>query len=60
MVVPRALAEEVGRDAVEQERFERFAQKKVMAGASVLGLYPPSEETLVAYQAWVEQGEPDF
>ena len=57
VVVPRALAEEVARDAVEQERFERFVQMKVKRGAPLPGLYPPNEETLAAYQAWLEAGE---
>ncbi len=59
VVVPRALADEVARDALEQERFERYVQIKVKAGASVQGLYPPDEEALAAYQAWLEAGEPD-
>jgi regulator of RNase E activity RraA len=58
VVVPRTMAEDVGRDAVEQERFERFVQMKVKTGASVQGLYPPSDETLAAYHAWLEAGEP--
>ena len=60
VVLPRALAEEVARDAPEQERFERFAQMNVRQGAPVLGLYPPSQETLDAYQAWVAAGEPEL
>ncbi len=60
IVVPRNLAAEVVRDAVEQERFERFAQMKVKGGAPVLGLYPPGDEALAAYQAWIEQGEPEL
>ncbi len=57
VVVPRVLAEEVARDAVEQERFERFVQMKVKRGARLQGLYPPDEETLAAYRAWLEAGE---
>lgn len=58
VVVPRALAEQVAEGAVEQERFERYVQIKVGQGASVEGLYPPDEETLARYQAWLEAGEP--
>lgn len=58
VVVPRALAPEVARAALEQERFERFVQLKVEAGASVVGLYPPSEETLAQYQRWLDDGAP--
>ena len=60
VVLPRALADEVARDAVVQERFERFAQMKILAGAPVAGLYPPNEETQAAYQAWCEAGEPEI
>lgn len=59
VVVPHELAAEVARDAVEQERFERFVQMKVKRGASLPGLYPPNEETLAAYRAWLEAGEPE-
>lgn len=58
VVLPHQLAEEVARDAPEQERFERFAQLKVEDGAPVLGLYPPDEATLAAYEAWCAAGEP--
>lgn len=58
VVVPRALAAEVAEAALEQERFERYAQMKVKEGAPVQGLYPPNEETLAAYRAWLEAGEP--
>jgi regulator of RNase E activity RraA len=57
VVVPLALAEAVARDAIEQERFERFVQMKVKAGAPVQGLYPPNEASLAAYQTWLETGE---
>jgi regulator of RNase E activity RraA len=57
VVVPRALAGEVARDAIEQERFERFVQMKVKQDVPVQGLYPPNEETLAAYRAWLEAGE---
>ena len=60
IVVPHALAGEVARDAVEQERFERFVQMKVQRGAPLPGLYPPNEDTLAAYRAWVEAGEPEM
>jgi regulator of RNase E activity RraA len=59
VVVPRELAREVARDAVEQEHFERFVQMKVKKGTPLEGLYPPNEETLAAYRAWLEAGEPE-
>ena len=54
VVIPQDLADEVARDGLEQERFERFVQSKVAAGAAVTGLYPPSEETLAEYANWQE------
>ena len=59
VVVPRALATEIAADAPEQERFERFAQMRVMQGAPVAGLYPPNEDSQAAYERWCAAGEPD-
>ena len=52
LVVPAAMAEEVAVAGLEQERFERFVQEKVMNGASVHGLYPPDEKMLEDYEHW--------
>ena len=57
VVVPRALADEVARDAMEQERFERFVQLRIARGAPVKGLYPPDEQTRAEYETWREKGE---
>ncbi|MFQ5775505.1 MAG: ribonuclease activity regulator RraA, partial [Kiloniellaceae bacterium] len=59
VVVPRALADEIAEAAPEQERFERFALMRVRRGDPVLGLYPPNEDTLTAYRAWLDAGEPE-
>ena len=53
------LAAEVGRDALEQERVDRFVRRKVDRGAVTLGLYPPNEDNKAAYQRWVAAGEDD-
>lgn len=50
IVVPRHLAEEAAARAVEQERRERFFLSKVAAGASIIGVYPPNEETLEEFR----------
>ena len=60
VVVPIELAAAVAEAGVEQERFERFVQQRVKAGASVLGLYPPEAAALAAYEEWIAAGEPDF
>ena len=54
VLVPRGLAAEVAAAGVEQERFERYVQKRIEQGAPVKGLYPPDDETLRAYEAWRE------
>ena len=58
VVVPRALAVEVAEAGLEQERFERFVQMRVLQGKPVVGLYPPNADTLAVYQRWLAAGEP--
>lgn len=58
VVIPVAMAAEVAEDGVEQERFERFVQRRVAEGASVVGLYPPNEGTAQDYKRWCDDGEP--
>jgi regulator of RNase E activity RraA len=50
IVIPRHLAEEAARRALEQERRERFILSKVAGGASIIGVYPPNAETLAEYE----------
>ncbi len=56
VAVPRHLAEEVARDAVEQERLERFVHARIEQGHSTFGTYPPNQETLAEYDKWTEDG----
>ena len=52
MVIPRHLAAEVAAGAVERDLSEAFVMEKIHAGASITGVYPFSEETKRAYEAW--------
>ena len=52
VVIPAHLAEEVAHGAYEQEIREEFFQEKVAGGASIIGVYPPNEETLAAFEQW--------
>ena len=53
MVIPAHLADEVAAEAVEMTAFEDFVQERVLAGQSILGLYPPTDEThRTAFEAW--------
>lgn len=56
VVIPRHLAAEVARDALEQERVEEFVLRKIQAGASIRGVYPPNADTLAEYRQ--QQGRP--
>ena len=55
IVIPRAVAEEVARDAVEQERKEAFILTKIEAGSSIVGVYPMNDETTAEYEQWRRQ-----
>jgi len=44
VVIPAHLVDEVAAEAVEMTAFEDFVQEQVMAGRSILGLYPPTDE----------------
>jgi 5-oxopent-3-ene-1,2,5-tricarboxylate decarboxylase/2-hydroxyhepta-2,4-diene-1,7-dioate isomerase len=63
VVVPVQLAEEVARDAAEQELAERFAYERVDAGESTRGLFPLGEERRSEFEEWraarlVQKAEP--
>jgi regulator of RNase E activity RraA len=53
-VIPRAIADDVARDAAEQEDLEAFLLERVAGGAALPGTYPPNEATRAAYKAWRE------
>ena len=44
VIIPAAMAEAVAAEAVEMTVFEDFVGEMVLAGRSILGLYPPTEE----------------
>jgi regulator of RNase E activity RraA len=52
VVVPRYMAEEVAREAVEQEEMETFILEKIEAGASIVGAYPMDAATLSEFDTW--------
>ncbi len=55
VVLPPALAAEVLAQAREQERQEEFIAGRVAQGDSIDGLYPLTDRTRPAYQAWVRE-----
>jgi regulator of RNase E activity RraA len=53
IVIPAAIADEVAGEAVEMTAFEDFVTERVLAGQSILGLYPPTDEqSRVDFAAW--------
>ena len=58
VVIPAHLADEIAIEAVEMTAFEDFVTSQVQGGASILGLYPPTDPaTKDKFAAWrKEQG----
>jgi regulator of RNase E activity RraA len=53
IVVPAHLAEAIADEAVEMTAFEDFVTEEVLAGRSILGLYPATDErTKRDFDAW--------
>ncbi len=53
VVIPAHLADELANEAVEMTAFEDFVSEKVLAGQSIIGLYPPTDEAnIIAFQQW--------
>jgi regulator of RNase E activity RraA len=52
VVVPKELAEEVAREAAEQEKLEDFILERVTGGAALPGTYPANAETKALYAEW--------
>jgi regulator of RNase E activity RraA len=52
-VIPKGIAAEVAKEALEQTVFEDFVIERVHAGQSIRGLYPPTDErTLADFAEW--------
>lgn len=51
LVVPPELAEQVAEGGEKQNHFEQWVQKRVAAGAQLVGLYPANEQTLAEFEA---------
>jgi regulator of RNase E activity RraA len=52
VVIPAHLAEEVARDAHEQETLEEFVLGEITGGRALPGTYPPNADTLARYREW--------
>ena len=53
IVIPAELADEIADEAVEMTAFEDFVTERVLAGDSIIGLYPAThEQTLADFATW--------
>lgn len=53
VVIPAAIADEIAAEALEMTAFEDFVTERVLAGQSILGLYPATDPaTPEAFKAW--------
>ena len=54
--IPLHLVDEISKVAVEMTLFENFVLEKVQNGASIVGLYPPTDpKTLEEFEEWQNQ-----
>jgi regulator of RNase E activity RraA len=51
-IVPRHLADEVSREALQMEELELFVTEQVQAGQPLIGTYPPTPEMRARYVDW--------
>ena len=54
-IVPRHLAEEVSREALQMEEFELFVTEQVQGGQPLIGTYPPTPEMRERYAEWLKK-----
>lgn len=52
IVVPQQLVHKVAQEAATTPVREAYTQERLKRGDSLIGLYPPSEETLKDFEAW--------
>ena len=53
IVIPAHLVDEIAAEATEMTAFEDFVPEKVLAGRSILGLYPPTDpQSKIDFDAW--------
>lgn len=56
MVIPAHLVEDIAAECAEMEVFEEFVLQQVEAGAAIIGLYPPTDESnLTKFAEWRAQ-----
>ena len=57
VIVPRHLADELSREALEMERLERFVTEEIERGRPLIGTYPPAPEVRARYNEWTKKAD---
>lgn len=58
MVIPSHLTQELIEECLEMTQFEDFVLEQVKMGATIIGLYPPTDEkTIENYQKWKNKSD---
>ncbi|AEL26231.1 ribonuclease activity regulator RraA [Cyclobacterium marinum] len=58
MVIPAHLADEIAEEAINMTLYEDFVTERVLAGHTIVGLYPlTKEENREAFEQWKKQQE---
>ena len=53
VVIPAEIAEEITREAADMTLFEQYVTERVLAGDTIVGLYPPTNDSVKsAFQKW--------
>ena len=53
VVIPAHLTDEIADESIEMTAYEDFVTERVQAGQSIIGLYPPTDESnLRAFEVW--------
>ena len=55
VVIPSNIADEVAAATSEQERMEGYIFGRVGKGDSIVGVYPPNENTMAEYERWKKE-----
>jgi regulator of RNase E activity RraA len=52
VIIPKAMADEVAKEAAAQTEFEDWVEAKVKEGRSIFGLYPPNPQTRAEFETF--------
>ena len=55
VVLPKDLVEELANEADRMDKFEGWVTARVREGRTIIGLYPPNEETQKEFDAWLAE-----